>query len=115
MTEKETWEFLREAFRDKNLVECSPGRFYVKSSENEPDNYVLGMCDLLHDLEKSKQINQETFDTMINKIKQAVVHKEKVNYTNAWAFFLYPNTRYGARKRREFCTKMIQELEGVSE
>jgi hypothetical protein len=110
MTEKEAWGFIREAFRDKNLVERPSGVFYVKSYGKHWSDYVLGMCDLLHDLQKSKQINQETFDTMLNKIKQAVVHKKKVNYTTAWAFFLYPNTRYGARKRREFCTKMIRDL-----
>lgn len=41
--------------------------------------------------------------------------KKGLTYESAADRYLYPNTYYGARKRREFCTKMIQELEGVSE
>ena len=110
LTEIEAWEFVREAFRDKNLVQRSTGEVYAKCPDSEPGDGFLGMRDFLYDLWIGEQIDTKTYDKMLEKIKWAVVCKKKVEYCFTWAHFLYPNTRYGARKRREFCTKMIKDL-----
>ena len=110
LTEIEAWEFVREVFRDKNLVQRSTGEVSTKCLEGGHDADLLGMCDVLFDLRKVEQIDRKTYDNMLGKIKWAVAGKEKVEYCFTWAHFLYPNTRYGARKRREFCTKMIKDL-----
>jgi hypothetical protein len=107
LTEVEAWEFVREAFRDKNLVEIY-GQIHVQYLDDaEP---LLGMCDVVKVLRERGLVSWETHDDMLYKLKQAVVCKQKVEYCFAWSKFLYPNTRYGARKRREFCTKMIRDL-----
>jgi hypothetical protein len=110
LTEVEAWEFVREAFRDKNLVQRFAGDVGAKCLEGEPGHGLLGMCDVLYDLYKAERISGKTFEEMLEKIKWTVVHELKTEYGFAWSKFLYPNTRYGARKRREFCTKMIRDL-----
>jgi hypothetical protein len=110
LTEIQAWEFVREAFRDKNLVQRSTGEVSTKCIEGGHDADLLGMCDVLYDLHKVERISRKTFEKMLEKIKWTVVHKFKTEYGFAWSKFLYPNTRYGARKRREFCTKMIKDL-----
>jgi len=49
LTETQAWEFIREAFRDKNLVKRSTGEVYAKCLESEFDYGLLGMCDVLYD------------------------------------------------------------------
>lgn len=107
LTEIQAWEFIREAFGDKNLVEIY-GQIHVQYLDDaEP---LLGMCDVIWYLFGRGKITRETSEDMIYKIREEIVSKLKIQYPFAWSKFLYPNTRYGARKRREFCTKMIKDL-----
>jgi hypothetical protein len=107
LTEIQAWEFIREAFRDKNLVEIY-GQIHAQCPDDaEP---LLGMCDVVKVLRERGLVSWETHDDMLHKLKQAVISKLNIASCLAWSEFLYPNTRYGARKRREFCTKMIKDL-----
>jgi len=108
LTEIQAWEFIREAFRDKNLIECV-GSVYVRYPDGEDHNWAYGMCDVILQLRKSGRISAKVEKSMRNKIEAALDEKfakhRKPDYS-----FLFNDTRYGARKRREFCTKMIKDL-----
>lgn len=111
MTEKEAWEFLREAFRDRNLVETCG---VVESRHSIEGDYeelgFQGLCDCVLYLYHAGMITRQKANRMMDKIRRVVMDKKGLTYESAAWEFLYPSTYYGARKRREFCTKMIEEL-----
>lgn len=112
MTEKEAWEFLREAFRDRNLVETDGlvESYYLIEGDYRELRHQ-GLCDCVLYLYHAGMITRQQANRMMDKIRRVVMDKTGLTYESASYKYLYPSTYYGARKRREFCTKMIQELE----
>jgi len=108
LTEIQAWEFVREAFRDKNLIQCLSG-VYVCYSDSENGFFAVGMCDVILELRMSRRISAKVEKSMRDKI-EAALDKKFANRQKADSSFLFNDTLYGARKRREFCTKMIKDL-----
>lgn len=111
MTEKEAWEFLRKSFRDRNLVETDGlvESYYLIEGDYRELRHQ-GLCDCVLYLYYAAMITRQQANRMMDKIRRAVMDKMGLTYESAAYNYLYPSTYYGARKRREFCTKMIQEL-----
>jgi hypothetical protein len=108
LTEIQAWEFVREAFLDKNLVQCLSG-VYVRYPDSEDRFFAYGMCDVILHLLGDRRISTKVEKSMIDKI-EAALDEKFAKRQKADSSFLFNDTRYGARKRREFCTKMIKDL-----
>jgi len=103
MTEPEAWEYIRQCFADKNLEYSWNNTVYLKL----PDGYgSRGMCDILAILRSNYKITAVTYKKMTLRIKDSF----KKKFSDPEYHYLFPMTKYGARKRREFCSKVIEEL-----
>lgn len=109
LTEIQAWEFVREAFRDKNLLRCFSGSVYVRYPDSADRFFAYGMCDVILHLRGYRRISAKVEKSMIGKI-EAALDEKFAKRQKADSSFLFKDTRYGARKRREFCTKMIKDL-----
>lgn len=92
LTQKQAWQAVKESFAESKLLDSGYGT--IRNA-----NFHAGMCAEINHLYVSKRVRL----MMANTIEDALTE-------NRNGCYLYPQTKYGARKRREFCQKQIDRL-----
>ena len=105
MTEIQVWEHIKHVFRPSNLMD-EVFQVYAKLGDLR---YTLGMCKVVDILLADCRISETIHKKVMRRID-----KEFPKGLHADWHFLYPNTFYGARKRRELCKRVITELKQKS-
>jgi len=104
MTERDAWDFIATIFAPKNGEKSDGGDWFYSTVRDWEYMHAWGMCDVIHKLNNRGLISDRLEQRMLKKI-------EKIRETfNVSLSYVYPLTPYGARKRRQFCKKMIEEL-----
>jgi hypothetical protein len=109
MTEIQVWEHLKHVFRPSNLVANS--HVFARLGDLR---YALGMCKIVDILLADCRISETIHKKVMRRINKEFRNERFVGGLHAKWGFLYPNTFYGARKRRELCKRVITELKQKS-
>jgi hypothetical protein len=107
MTEIQVWEHIKHVFRPSNLVD---NLTYYVSAKIDDDTVTRGMCRVIDLLRADHKISDGLHKKVMRRINKEFRTERFVGGRDADWYFLYPNTFYGARKRRELCKRVITEL-----
>ena len=100
LTEKETWGVMADAFKNHT----PPILGIVYGNIRDVEFLAAGLCEAIGILVNCERITIETYNSILGKIKN------ESRICNILSGFIWPISVYGARKRVEFCEKMIKEL-----